>query len=434
MWNSVAVACKCNLWRDDVPGQGGFVDAATGDQIISARQLQNQIIVYFTDSIWSLSPTPDPALAFKWSKLNSIRAADGRMASIGYDRDVRALGVRGITASNGIENQRIDERIQRFTVNQINAEEFGKVFCERSYSEQRWWTLYPSLESSENDSALIYDDDSQAYTTYTIAMNCLGYGNFTEDFAFEDFTAANNLDIGFSQGGDNTFDDFVFQENSETLLGGNITGDVFVMETEAADNGSSIDIDLMSAAWNPYKEQGIACLMAYVDIYADTQPLTKATVEFYKDSDENPYRTQTIDFLPNLNFIASVDDVSKTSPALVNATQHGLVTGDKVFIYGVQGMEQINGGSSLSLPYTVTVIDENFITLDGINATAYSTYAGGGGLYKRQFYKTKIWKRAYSGAVGYEHRIRIISQGADRDLHIDSFKPYFSPRGNRTVN
>jgi len=117
-------------WNDVVAGGGGYTDAATGEQIISARQLQNQIIVFFTNSVWSLTATSDPNRAFKWQRINNFRACDGKMASIGYDRYVVALGIRGITATDGVETRRIDDRISDFTINDINVDEFKKVYCE----------------------------------------------------------------------------------------------------------------------------------------------------------------------------------------------------------------------------------------------------------------------------------------------------------------
>jgi len=416
-------------WDATNPSNGGFVDAPTGDQIVTARQLEDQIIVYFTNSIWAIVPNPgSPTLPFRWIKLNDFRAADGKMASTIYDRNIRAIGIRGIVASNGVENQRIDNGIQRFTSNEINTDQFKKVFCLRNYSARRWWTLFASKESNENDSALIYDDNSGAFTTYTINMNCLGYGDNSEDYALNDFVAANDLDIDISEAGENTLQDYFWQNADELILGGNLEGEIFVMETEGSDDGDSIEVELLSAAWNPFKEQGISCFLSYLDIYADTQELTTAKIEFFKDSDTSPYKTQHIDFLPNLNYVSPIVNVILGSPTTINSPQHGLTSGDTIFIYGVNGTVAINGG-----PFIVTVLNDTSFTIP-VDSTAYGAYTFGGGLYLRKFYKTKIWKRAYAGATGYEHRVRITSSGVDRSLHIDSFKPYFAPRGTRSVN
>lgn len=416
-------------WDDETPGGGGFVDAPTGDQILSARALKDEIIVYFTDSVWALRPVSDPALPFRWDKLNDFRACDGKMASVGYDRDVRALGVRGITASNSTQTQRIDERIEDFVTDEINVDEFNKVFCQRSYTNRRWWTLYPANESTENNSALIFDDESQAYSTYSIDLNCLGFGNFGQDFGLDDFTAANNLDLSLNDFSEETLQSYFWQDNQEALLGGNLNGTVFVLETENDDNQVEINTEFFSAGWNPFKKEGIEALMSYVDLYVDTHPQTTAFIEFFKDTDEAPYASQSMDFLPNLNFVATINNVSLTNPVNINAPQNGKATGDTVFIYGVKGTTEVNGG-----PYTITVVDANNFTLDGIDGTSFTAYSTGGQVVEREFYKTHTWKRVYAGGSGFEHRMRFTSTGLDSPIKIHALKPYFKARGKRTVN
>ena len=415
-------------WNDVSPGGGGFVDAPTGDQILSAQQIQDQIIVQFTNSVWTLRPVPDPALPFRWDKINDFRACDGKMATVGYDRDVKALGVRGITATDGVETQRIDGRIEDFTVDEINVDEFQKVFCQRSYNKQRWWTLFPRNEDTENSAALILDDESRAFTTYSINMNCLGYGNFGQDFGLDDFTAANNLDISLNDLSEETLQSYFWQDNQETFLGGNITGTVMVMETEGDDNGTEITTEIFSAGWNPFKEQGIEAQMSYIDFFVDADSVTTATIEFYKDNDQSPYLSQPLDFLPNLNFISPVIGATQTNPVSINSPSHGLSTGDVVYIYLVEGMVEVNGG-----PHTITVTNANNFTLDGVDGTGYGAYTTGGQVVEREFYKTKTWKRAYAGGIGYEHRMKFTSSGNDSPFRIHAFKPYFKPRGTRTV-
>lgn len=415
-------------WNDLTPGGGGFVDAPTGDQIITARSLQDEIIVCFSQSGWAAQPVSDPALPFRWTKLNDFRAADGKMASIGYDQYVMTLGLRGIVACDGADTQRVDQRISDFVSNEINSNEFQKVFCARSFAERRTWILYPEIESDENSAALIFDEDSKAYTTYTISMNCLGYGSFATDLSLSDFTAANDLDIALLDCTDETLKSYAWQGSGETLLGGDITGNIFVMETEGSDDGEDIALTLTTAGWNPFLSQDSQAYFSYLDIYTDTDQKTIAQVDFFKDDETDPYKSTMIDFLPNLDYIAAIVDITQAVSAIVNAPNHGLSDGDIVFIYGVIGMTEVNAG-----PYTVSVVDINNIRI-GIDSTLFGAYTNGGSLYRRQFYKTKVWKRAYAGGVGYLHNVRISSSGINCPLKISGFKPVFKPRGKRLVN
>lgn len=416
-------------WDDLVAGGGGFVDAPTGEQIVSAQLLQDIIIVMFTNSVWTFRPVPDPALPFRWDRINDFRACDGKMATIGYDREVRALGVRGITGTDGVETRRIDKRIEDFTTDEINIDEFEKVFCLRSFEKRRWWTLFARGSDEENSAALIWDDESSAFSTYTIAMNCLGYGNAGFDYRLSDFTADNGLDFAIKDFAEETIQSYFNQENQEIFLGGDIQGTVFIMERGGDDEGEPISTEMFSAAWNPFKQQGIECQMSYIDFFIDSDKLTTATVEFFKNNDRSPYLTQSINFLPNLDFIADIGGASNTNPVNINAPSHGLTTGDIIFIYLVEGTVEVNGG-----PHLITVTDENNFILDGIDGTAFGVYTTGGQVVRREFFRTKTWKRAYGGGYGYQHRIRVLSTGNDRPFRFHAFKPYFRARGSRTIN
>jgi hypothetical protein len=415
-------------WDDTVAGGGGFVDAPTGEQIISGRALQDEIIVFFTNSVWSLRPVSDPALPFAWKRINDFRACDGKMATMQYDRYVVALGVRGITATNGVETKRVDNRIQDFVTDEVNVDEFGKVYCQRNYNTQRAWTLFPNNEDTENSKALILDDDSGAYSNYIISMNCLGYGNFAYDYGLDDFIASNNLDLALVDLNDETLQSYFWQENAEAFLGGDISGVIYVIQTEGTDNGSDIACDFLTNAWNPYQSEGKEAQLNYLDIYVDVEKNTQITIDFFKDTDVTPYVTRQSDILPPLDFVTEVSNITQANPAVVTAAQHGLATGDVIYIYGVQGMIQIDDG------YTITVIDADNFSLDGINSTAYGAYTTGGQVCRKQFYRTKSWKRILAGGIGFQHRVRLTSSGSNTPLKIEGFKPGFRQRGRRLIN
>lgn len=65
--------------------------------------------------------------------------------------------------------------------------------------------------------------------------------------------------------------------------------------------------------------------------------------------------------------------VEKTSPCLVHVPGHGYKTGDQVYINSIVGTTQLNDNY-----YYVTRVDEDTISLDGIDATGYGVYVSGG--------------------------------------------------------
>jgi len=337
-------------WDDSVAGGGGFVDAPTGEQIISARQVQDIIIVTFTDSVWTLRPVPDPALPFRWDKVNDFRACDGKMATVGYDRYVVSVGQRGITATDGAETRRVDERIEDFVDDDINDDEFQKVFALRNFSSRRTWILYPKGESEESNAVLIYDDESSAYSKYLFAndnsMNALGHGSVSLDYAAQDFIAANDLDKAAIDFDDETASSFFWSSGAELFLGGDRAGAIYIMETEVTDDGTEIDFSVTSAGWNPFKDQGVEAQFGYIDFYCDSDERTKLTVQFFKNDSETPYAEQGMDLLPDLKYKANVANIvpnaDPTTGFVITANTHGVSASDDFYIYGAEGSVYYN--------------------------------------------------------------------------------------------
>lgn len=428
-------------WIDTVAGGGDYSDAATSDQIISAQLLQNQLIVFFTNSVWSLIPTSDPNKAFRWQKINNFRALEGKMASVEYDRYVASVGSRGITATDGVNTTRIDEKISNFTVENMSQEYLDQTFCLRDYSNRRWWTLYNDQSSATNKTkALIYDDDSGAYSTYSVTLNCLGRAVQGYSYQYDEMIAANGFQdpdgnniryLDFNN--DETYSSYYFQQNNQTFVGGDYTGGVFILESGNADDGTSISASFETAAWNPFYQDELESVFPYIDIYIETSPTVTGTLSFYKNTEASPYSTVDFDFLPPLNFISTIQDITQANPANVESHEHGLSTGDVVYLYHVEGMIEINSFNYAS-GFTVTVVDDDNFTLDGIDSSAFTAYTSGGELYQREFYRTKTWKRIFGGGTGFQHRISFSSNGDDEAFRIHGFKPTFKPRGRRLNN
>lgn len=493
-------------WDDITPGGGGFVDAPTGDQIVSAQQLRDFIIVFFTDSIWAIRPVSDPSLPFRWEQISSSRACDGKMASLGFDETAVGAGIRGIIATDGSQVARMDERISDFVTETMDTEAFDKVFGQRDYQSQRSWLLYAPNGDEDVNAALIYDEEERAFSTYDISMNVLGFGSLNSDLSASDFTEANNLDLSAEDMGNETALSFFFAGNEDILFGANRSGEVFFLETGNDDNGAEVEFFLSSSSWNPFKAESKEAQLGYIDFYLDSDQLTKLNVEFYKNDDEFPYASQGLDCLPNLNFICQINEivpkadpttgftvyanshgqvegnevyiygceqatfyndtlwevgstieadefdvdqditafgeditaVTQANPAVVTSVAHGYSNGDTIYIVDVGGMTQLNEED-----FTVANVTDDTFELAGIDSTGYGTYTTGGYAFRemnsspvlvqRRFYRTKVWKRAYCGAIGYQHRISISSAGVDAPLRISAIKPWFRPRGKRIL-
>ena len=75
---------------------------------------------------------------------------------------------------------------------------------------------------------------------------------------------------------------------------------------------------------------------------------------------------------------------SQANPCVIALAGHGYTTGQVKMITGVVGMTQLNDKM-----YTVTVIDANNFSLDGVNSTGYTAWSSGGSVASGSFYVAK---------------------------------------------
>lgn len=492
-----------DAWYDNRRGRGGFSNASTGDHIISAQLMRGTLIVFFTNSVWALTYTGDPNRPFRWQRINDFRACDGIKASEQFDQSVISVGIRGIVASDGTQTQRIDNKIFDFVSDDINHAYFSKVFVKRDFPSETVWMLYPKAEDTTASAALVFDQNSQSFSKYEIAMNVLGYGGPAIDFTWQDFG-----DKTFADFGNERWIDYYFDEGTEALIGGNTTGEVFLMEFGSFDNeelelfnvvnattgtpctvtidgnlpvddgdtvtvtsvggltgindrewvvanksGNSFELqgstssgayttggyvgilddftpisfELTSAAWNPYIKEGRKCQMGYLDILFDADPEGRVEVEFYINSESDPYVVRQSTLLPNVREVGLISNITQANPGAISCHDHGLSTGDTVYIYGVDGMRRVNGQQ-----FTVTVDNDypDIFTI-GVDTSSYNAYTGGGVVTQLQFYGDRVWKRFYAGGIGMQHTIVIRNVLDGPPLRMHAFMPWFRPVGAR---
>lgn len=427
------------VWRDDIPGQGGFVDAPTGEFIIGAAFLKDVIIVQFTNSWWMLRPTSDPALPFRWDKITSNRPVNAPYAAVSYDKSVTGIGQSGIIECNGVEANRIDDKIPNFVfeINQIN---FPKVFARRYLKENQTWTLYPSENSEISDQVLVLNEQEGNFSKYDLSLSCIGFGKTFLSPAWQDYQAfpgdpsaslpplvwvAQPGELDF---GEETWLSGYFQADFPLFLGGSHDGYIYQLDTGTDDNGTPIETEILSGRWNPYKEQGQKAQLGYIDFLVDSDPKTQVEIQFFTNNNTALYKTQKFNFIPQKNFVGDVSNITQANPAVVTVNKHNLNNNEQVRFYRILGMDSLNGGS-----FTVTVIDDDNFALNAVDTSAIGPYLGDGVAVKGDFEGFKTWKRVYAGAIGFSHRFKLLHNALNEPMRIHATMAYFRPAGKRII-
>jgi hypothetical protein len=95
----------------------------------------------------------------------------------------------------------------------------------------------------------------------------------------------------------------------------------------------------------------------------------------YLDDDTYYYSFNTEDI--------AITNITQADPTVVTAAGHGLTTGDTVTLADITPMLDASGADRLNgYEFTVTVIDTDTFSLDGIDSTNWAAYSSGGRVIK----------------------------------------------------
>jgi hypothetical protein len=139
-------------------------------------------------------------------------------------------------------------------------------------------------------------------------------------------------------------------------------------------------MNIQGKDFNPFQGAGKQFKMSFIDFQMDANiasPAIAATtiqlfVNSYLGEQANLISTNQ-ELINSSQACGFITAATKANPCQITSPGHSLISGTLIYIANVQGMTQLN-----SAIYSITVVDANNFTLDGIDSTGFSTYITGG--------------------------------------------------------
>lgn len=170
-------------WRDDIPGRGGYIDAATSEKITSFQFIRDSIIVTFESSCWLLRYTGNEALPFAWVRINVEFGSRSPFSLVPFDKGILAIDGKGIISIDGNNAERIDTKIPSQVWNFQDALNGPlRVHGIRDFfNELVYWTYVDTSSRSSPaptfpDRLLVYNYREQSWSVFIDSYTC--FGNF----------------------------------------------------------------------------------------------------------------------------------------------------------------------------------------------------------------------------------------------------------------
>jgi len=182
-----------DAWYDaanGVYGKGGFIDAPTQQEIISVQIFRDRMIVYFERSTWELVYTNNEIQPFRWQNINIELGSESTFSLIPLDKGIIGIGAVGIHVTNGMNVNRIDNKIPDY-VFQISNTNSGpqRVQGIRDYQNELTYWAVPVVDTVNPDvkypnQMLVYNYKNDSWATWDDSITAFGYINFNNNLSW----------------------------------------------------------------------------------------------------------------------------------------------------------------------------------------------------------------------------------------------------------
>lgn len=218
---------------------GGYLDASTEEEIISAEFIKDRLIVYFERSTWELAYTGNEVLPFVFQKINTELGSESTFSTVPFDKVVLGVGGTGIHACNGANTERIDNKIpdEIFDIRSTANSPKQVAGIRDYYVEMVYWTFPAANYNGTFPNQILvfnYRDNSWALNDDCITT----FGYFEQQVAptwaqitqtWEEISAS--------------WDSFSLAANPRQVIAGNQQGYIFIVDADMARNAPAMQID-----------------------------------------------------------------------------------------------------------------------------------------------------------------------------------------------
>ncbi len=172
-------------WRDDIRGQGGFLDIPTSEDIVSVGFVRDNLVIYCERSTWQLRYTGRSISPFQIERVNSELGGSGPFSAIQFDTSLIGIGDKGIVECDSYKSERIDIKILDF-VFEIQSANSGPVRVQgiRDFINRlAYWTvplsseydpMVPDADRIFPNIRLIYNYENDSWATFNDTFTALG--------------------------------------------------------------------------------------------------------------------------------------------------------------------------------------------------------------------------------------------------------------------
>lgn len=178
--SSIITSVNTNAWRDDIRGQGGFLDIPTSESITAVGFVRDNLVIYCERSTWQLRYTQSNIVPFTIERVNSELGTGSLFSAVQFDTSLVGIGDKGVVECDSYQSVRIDPQIPDlvFSFNTANNGS-NRIQGVRDFINKLAFWTFPYSGQTEfggiyPNYRLVYNYENQSWAIFTDSYTCLG--------------------------------------------------------------------------------------------------------------------------------------------------------------------------------------------------------------------------------------------------------------------